>query len=141
MTLLGSLKSSMASKKAQSAFEFLLIVAFMTLLFVSLFSLANSALADAKEQRVMKTAEGIAGLVEKQITLASMLSDGYSSSFLIPQTVEGSSYSLTIIDEMEVVVVYSGYEHVIFLASNVSGNATFGENSISKRDGKVYLNS
>ncbi|HLD87599.1 MAG TPA: hypothetical protein VJB12_06080 [Candidatus Nanoarchaeia archaeon] len=127
--------------KAQSAFEFTLIVAFMTLLFVSLFSVANSALADASEERVMKRAYDIAAMPSSQIVLASSLSDGYYSSFLIPQTVDGEEYDLSLVDGREIVVIYHEFEHVEFLSVNASGTLVFGENTIRKQDGKVYLNS
>jgi len=127
--------------KAQSAFEFILIVAFMTLLFVSLFSVANSALADASEERVMKRAYDIAAMPSSQIVLASSLSDGYYSSFLIPQTVDGEEYDLSLVDGREIVVIYHEFEHVEFLSVNASGTLVFGENTIRKQDGKVYLNS
>jgi hypothetical protein len=128
-------------KKGQSAFEFLLIISFMSLIFISLFALASEKLGETKEGRVMQTAGEIAGLIVSQVELAQTLSDGYSSEFIFPQTVEGSSYSITMIDGREVVVLFLGYEHVSFLAVNVTGNATFGENRIAKRNGRVYLNS
>lgn len=128
-------------KKSQSAFEFLLIVAFLTLVFVSLFSLVNSRLADETQGRVEATAADIAGLVVDQVVLAAGLNDGYSSTFTIPEVVNGQSYSLDVIDGREVVVVYQDYEYVSFLPVNVTGNVTFGENAIGKRDGRVYVNS
>ena len=126
--------------KAQSAFEFLLIIAFMTLLFVSLFALANAKLADSKDEKTMRTAEDIADLVLSQVELASALSDGYSSQFIIPQTAEGASYSIEVIDGREIVVIFNEYEHVEFLPINVTGSVGFGQNTIAKREGRVYLN-
>ena len=127
--------------KGQSAFEFLLIVAFLTLVFVSLFSLVNSRLADETQGRVEATAADIAGLVVDQVVLAAGLNDGYSSTFTIPEVINGQSYSLDLVDGREVVVVYKDYEHVVFLPANVTGNVTFGENAIGKRDGRVHINS
>ncbi len=131
----------MAHSKGQSAFEFILIVAFMTLFFVSLFSFANNGLSDAREDRVMRTAVGIANIPLAQITLASGLSDGFNSSFLIPQTVDGNTYDLSLIDGREIVVIFKDFEHVEFLPVNASGTLIFGENTIRKQNGKVYLNS
>ena len=123
----------------QSALEFLMIVAFITLVFISLFSIVNNHLGELKEGNVAVAAEGIAKLVTEQIILASTVSEGYSSHFTVPQIVNGQPYALQLIDGRELVVVYQGYEHVIFLPVNVTGNISFGDNKIGKKNGGVYL--
>jgi hypothetical protein len=128
-------------RKSQSSLEFLLIIAFMTLVFVSFFALANSRLAESRDARVYRTAEDIAALVKSQVVLVSQVNDGFSTEFVIPQVVDGSPYSITIIDNRELVVVYKDYEHVEFLPVNVSGTLVFGNNVLSKRRGELFLNS
>ncbi len=128
-------------KKAQSALEFLIIIAFMMLVFVSFFSVASSQFSNVREQKRMGTAEEISRLVVNQVDLAAGLSDGYASTFVIPETVEGNAYSLQVIDGREVVVIFQDYEHVAFLSQNITGNVTFGLNSITKRGERIFLNS
>ncbi len=127
--------------KGQSSIEFLIIVSFMTLIFVSLFSLASGRLSEAKEGNSAQAAQDIALRVVNQIALVSEVSDGFASTFTIPQAVAGQTYTLDLIDGREVVVYYQNYEHVEFLPFNVSGNVTFGQNTIAKKGGRVYLNS
>ena len=54
---------------------------------------------------------------------------------------DGEEYDLSLVDGREIVVIYHEFEHVEFLSVNASGTLVFGENTIRKQDGKVYLNS
>jgi hypothetical protein len=128
-------------KKSQSSLEFLLIITFMVMVFVSFFALANSKLGESQEQQVYGTATQLADLVVNQVELASGLNDGYSTTFTLPQNLEGASYAVSIIDERELVVVFNGYEHVEFLPMNITGNPLqFGLNVLWKRNGELELN-
>jgi hypothetical protein len=126
---------------AQSSLEFLLIIAFMALVFVSFFALANAKLSESKDQRVYQTAADIATIVKGQVELATQLHDGFSTAFVVPQVVDGATYTMQIIDQRELVVVYKDYEHVEFLPANVTGTLVFGQNILSKRGGSLFLNS
>ncbi len=138
-----SLNQGRAGRKgrAQSSIEFLLIIAFMTLAFVSFFALANSRLAESTEQKTFQTAADIAAIVTSQVDVATGVNGGFSTRFLVPQTVDGSTYNITIVDKRELIVLYKGYEHLEFLPVNVSGRVVFGENLLSKSiSGKLSLN-
>ena len=129
-------------RNAQTSLEFLLIIAFMTIVFVSFFTLANSRLADSTEQKSSQTASSIALIVMSKVELASAVNGGFSMAFVVPQTIDGKMYNITIIDKRELIVIYDGYEYVEFLPLNVSGQLQFGQNTLSKNDtGKLSLNS
>jgi len=126
----------------QTSLEFLLIIAFMTIMFVSFFALANSRLADSVEQKSFQTASDISTIVKSQVELVAVVNSGFSTTFVMPETVDANIYSITIIDKRELVVVYNDYEHVEFLPVNVSGQLRFGKNILSKNiSGKLSLNS
>jgi hypothetical protein len=132
----------MEKMRAQTSLEFLLIIAFMTIVFVSFFALANSRLAESAEQKSFEVASEIASIVKGQIELASIVNGGFSTSFIIPQIVGGMPYEISIVDKRELIIVYNGYEHVEFLPVNVSGQLNFGENTLSKNStGRLSLNS
>ena len=125
----------------QTSLEFLLIIAFMTIMFVSFFALANSRLAESAEQKSFQTAADIAAIVKNQVELVAVVNSGFSTAFVVPQTVNGNTYNITIIDKRELIVIYNDYEHVEFLPVNVSGQLQFGENILSKNSsGKLSLN-
>ena len=68
------------------------------------------------------------------------MNDGYTRFFSVPQTVNGVDYTVTILDNRELVVNYLEKEHIKFLPPNVTGNITKGNNKISKKNGVVFIN-
>jgi hypothetical protein len=110
----------------------------MTFVFVSFFALAGSKLSDSKDQEAFLLAQEASMIVKEQIEIAMAVGSGYASSFIIPQTIKGEEYSIEIIDNRELVVIYQGYEHVEILPVNVSGSLQFGANTLSK-DNKGLL--
>ncbi len=80
-------------------------------------------------------------MVSDNIELASLVNGGFSTTFIVPQTIDGNTYSISIIDKRELIVVYNEFEYVEFLQTNVSGELQFGENILSKNEsGKLSLN-
>lgn len=125
---------------AQFAIEFVVLVAFMFLIFLGFTAVITSKILEAKENERQKIAEDIATLVRNEIDLAKSVADGYNRIFSIPNKVEGSDYNIEIIDNRELVVNYIDKEYVSFLPEKVEGNINLGENAIRKEDGVVYIN-
>jgi hypothetical protein len=114
----------------------------MTIMFVSIFALANSRLSESVEQQSFQTASDIASIVVEQVELASTVNGGFSTSFILPQTVGGNAYVISIVDKRELIVIYNEFEYLEFLPVNVSGQIQFGGNILSKNSsGKISLNS
>lgn len=128
------------SLKSQSAMEFVMLASFMLLVILGFFSLASSKMTDARQEGSRKTAEDVAEFAYREIETAKSVNDGYSRIFEMPQNVNGINYSISIIDNRELVVNYLDYEHIKFLPSNVTGNIVKGNNKIAKVNGIVVLN-
>lgn len=126
--------------KSQSAMEFIILASFMLLFILGFFAVASSRMLDAREEGNRKIAEDIANFAYSEIEIAKSVSDGYARTFSMPQTVNGVSYDISIIDNRELVIGYSGYEHVKFLPSNVTGSIMKGVNKISKGNGMIFIN-
>jgi len=125
--------------KSQTAVEFIFLSTFMLFIVVGFFAGASSVVLEAKDGEKAKTAEDIANFVFNEIETAKSVNDGYFRTFSLPARVKGLNYSINIIDNRELVVVYLDYEYVKFLPSNISGNVSVGFNAISKSNGVVYL--
>jgi|TARA_Y100000310_G_scaffold115276_1_gene113845 uncharacterized protein YpmS len=130
------------SKKtnAQFAIEFVVLIAFMFLIFLGFTAVITSKILEAKENERQKIAEDIAALVTSEIDLAKSVNNGYSRTFNLPGRIEGSDYSIQIIDNRELVVNYLDKEYVSFLQVNVIGTIDLGTNIIEKNDNIVYIN-
>lgn len=126
--------------KSQSAMEFVVLASFMLLVILGFFAVTSSRLLDAKEEGNRKIAEDIAALAYNEIEITKSVNDGYIRIFAMPQTVNGINYSISVIDNRELIVSYLGHEHVRFLPSNVTGNIIKGNNKISKNNGVTFLN-
>src|SRR3989344_6978103 len=108
--------------KAQFAIEFIVLIAFMFVIFLGFTAVITSKILDEKEIKRQQTAEDIATLAKNEIDLARSVSDGYNRTFDLPASIEGNSYDIRIIDNRELVVNYLDREYVLFLQDNVVGN-------------------
>lgn len=124
---------------AQFAIEFIVLIAFMFIIFLGFTAVIASKVLEAKENERQEIAEDIATLAKNEIDLARSVSDGYSRTFNLPTKVSGNSYTIEIVDNRELVVNYLDKEHVLFLQENIVGNIATGLNEIKKVNGIVYL--
>ena len=129
------------SKKtnAQFAIEFIILMAFMFLIFLGAIAVITSKIIEAKENENQGIAEDIASLAKNEIDLAKSVSDGYSRKFILPTKIRGIGYEIQIIGGRELVVTYLDKEHVLFLPEKVEGDISRGLNEISKDNGIVSV--
>lgn len=133
------MNKSYVNKKSQFTIEFVILIAFMFIIFVGFFAIVSYRLIEEGEEEKQKIIENIATLVENEIKLAKTVKDGYNRTFKIPRKINGNDYAIEIKEDRELVVNYSGYEYVLFLPENVKGDVNTGLNEIAKIDGIVYL--
>jgi len=125
---------------AQFAIEFIVLIAFMFVVFLGFTAIITSKILEAKENERQEIAEDIAQLAKNEIDLARSVSDGYNRTFNLPNKIEGNSYTIFIIDNRELVVNYLDREYVLFLADNVIGDLNPGANTLRKENGIVFVN-
>lgn len=128
-------------KKGQFAIEFVILIAFMLIVFLGFFAIVNYRLTEAEESEVQQAAENIASLLDNEIKLAKLANEGYERIFKVPKKIDGNDYSVAIIENRELVVNYLGYEHILFLPENVVGDVSVGFNKINKDNNIVYVSS
>lgn len=125
---------------AQFAIEFIILIAFMFLIFLGFIAVITTKIIEAKENERLNIAEEIATLAKNEIDLARSAANGYSRTFSLPSKIGGNSYTIDIINNRELVVNYIDKEHVIFLQENIVGNLNLGVNTITKINGVVNIN-
>ncbi len=126
-------------KKGQGGLEFVIISAFLMLLFVAAVSFIDVKSRETKAIQIRQALEDSAQKVIDEIKLASSLNDGYSRQFSIPRYIDGQDYAIKIIADRELIVSLDSFEHVVFLPPNTRGIVGRGINKIEKKDGIVYL--
>lgn len=112
----------------------------MLLVILGFFAVTSSRMLEARDEGNKKIAEDIAEFAYREIEIAKPVNDGYMRTFAMPQTVNGINYSISIIDNRELIVNYLGNEHVRFLPSNVTGSIQKGSNTITKNNGVIFIN-
>lgn len=124
---------------AQFSIEFIMLIAFMFLVFLGFISVVTSKIIEAKENERQQIAEDIAALARNEIDIAKSMADGYARNFSLPSKIKGNTYTIEIIDDRELVVKYLDKEYVEFLPEKVVGNVSNGLNEIKKINNIVYL--
>ena len=132
---------SKMSPKSQFSIEFIVLIAFMFLVFVAFIGVIASKVVESKENERLKIAQDIATLAKNEIDLAKSASDGYSRNFELPVKISGNSYTVGIINNRELVVNYIDKEHVSFLQEKVCGDILIPSNEIGKENGITCVNS
>ena len=125
---------------AQFAIEFTTLIAFMFIIFLGFTAVITTKILDAKENERQQISENVAQLAKNEIELAQSVSDGYNRNFTLPVKINGNNYTISILDNREIVVNYLDKEYVTFLKGSIIGNLTAGKNSLRKNSGIVYVN-
>lgn len=105
------------SKKAQTSFEFLVLLGFMLLIFSSFFIFAQDLLQSNNEANIKRGLIDVANQIEQEVLQANQVHEGYARTFTLPKTVEGQAYSAHILgDELTVITDDAiTFEYLIFL--------------------------
>ncbi|MBW2976516.1 hypothetical protein KY347_03665 [Candidatus Woesearchaeota archaeon] len=128
-------------KNAQFAIEFIVLLAFMFLVFLGFISVVTLKVTEANENERQQIAEEIAQSVSNEVYLAKSVEDGYSRSFELPALINGNRYSVGIIANRELVVNYTDKEHLVFLPEKVCGDILIPDNEIDKDEEIICVNS
>ena len=94
---------------------------------------------EAREEGNKNMARDIAEFAYTEIDTARLVNNGYVRNFTMPQAVNGKDYSISLVDNRELIIVYLEYEYVKFLPSNITGNISKGNNIISKENGVILI--
>lgn len=118
--------------------EFVLITAFVFLIvfIISLFVLSEIKSIQAEKESML--VQDLALKLQEEISLASVVEDGYLRNFSIPATLEYLNYS--IMQQNQSITVESKKGIFIVGMPKVNGNITKGNNIIRKEGGVIYIN-
>ncbi len=125
-------------KKAQSSFEFMLLVGVVFFAVLVLVAASYTNISELKGKKEFLMAKDVASIVQNELVLASQVEDGYSRSFLLPENLDGVQYTLLVINN-SLTITTSKSSYFVRIPA-VQGNAAKGMNNITKQDNIVVLN-
>ncbi len=111
--------------KGQAALEFILLVSFMFLVFVAFFAVIQDKLVDVWANKAKQAVIDQKNVLQNEIQTAAVMEDGFSRNILLPASLNGNAYNVTLFwqDSMkEGQVMYieePHYESSFTLSSNV----------------------
>ncbi|MBR9677202.1 hypothetical protein GOV04_03605 [Candidatus Woesearchaeota archaeon] len=134
------LKKTKLKKEGQVAFEFLILVSFLFImftLFVYAISANMSRQNDVEEYLGMKD---YAFTVQQEIRNAAFSLEGYQRTFHIPEKIGQENYSINITgDEVYLELETYANTYTVYIP-RVNGTIQKGWNTIRKENGSIYLN-
>ena len=126
--------------KAQSAIEFIILIAFMFFFFILLFSIIYENTSEKNKDRKNLLVKEIALGVQDEINLALGSSEGYSRNFAVPEKVDNQEYTINITEGLVYVKTDDGKYSMALPVANVTGNIQKGNKKIKKENNEIKLN-
>ncbi len=126
--------------KAQTSVEFLLLVAFGTLIFVVFFGVIQDRILATNNEQLNHDLDRLNKLISSEINLASRFSDGYQRDFWLPTSLRGLKYNASIKDNSTLLLQAGGSTNLYFFDFPIYGELHPGDNSLISVFNAVYLN-
>ncbi len=124
--------------RAQLSIEFIIMMSITLVSFILMYLVYFEQLQRINAQREGIMVQDLGLKYQKELLIASKVSDGYYRKFSISSTLNGINYSIT--RENNTIVVESNKGIVHLRIPQIIGNPRIGNNSINKTGGVIYLN-
>ena len=129
----------MRHKKAQSSMEFFMLVGLAFLTTTIFLAASANEVKEFSNNKKFFLVRDLALKLQKEVTLAASVEEGYERSFKIPENLDGS-LNYSIITKNTTITVNSSKAAFAAAIPTVNGNFTKGTNKIQNIGGKVYIN-
>lgn len=129
--------------------EFIILLVFTTIIFLTLFVVLGQRMADINSDKEDNTVVSLRDMIVDEVDIAGTVENGYNRKFLVPKTIFGNSYNLSIDNQNELVIIYNDKPYVKYLPGYVMGGFCFNssdsgayyELAVSKFEDVVSLSS
>jgi len=120
--------------------EFVILISFMMMAFVAVFTVVQTKTLDMRNEQTQRQIIGLANVIKSEVEMSYTVLDGYQRTFFLQDFVNGEPYDIQLVDNSEIEITYRDKKYYAFLIANISGNFTKGDNVISKVDNRLFLN-
>ena len=129
---------SLADRRAQVAFEFVILVAVLFTALIVFTSFVQDNFKEVQSDTDYFKLKDLAVSVKSELNLAIALEDGYQRYFYVPLTIDGLEYNITRDDGM-LIFESEDAEYSVSVPSYL-GTLQKGNNMIKKDDGAIGVN-
>lgn len=129
-------------KKAQIGIEFILLTIFSLAMLLVLLASVSSLSSQKMKQKAYFEVNDIAASAQQEILLASELHDGYRREFFIPESVQNLDFSMVLDNASSGNYLRVSFENqeTFYLIPPITGNIKKGINTLTKKDGMLFIN-
>lgn len=113
--------------KAQTSFEFLVLLSFMLIIFGGFFVVAEDLLVENNQRNIEQSLIATLNTVRDEFLIANQVPAGYSRNFTLPPTVLEQEYEISVFNNELVISTADDiiFEYILFLPVNVSDASGF----------------
>ncbi len=126
--------------RAQSSMEFFTLIGLAFLMTILFVAASANEMREFKDQKEFFLIKDLALKLQKEVTIAASVEDGYERSFTLPERLENNVDYFTIIRNNTITINSSKTVFSVRVPITFGKNFTKGDNTIEKRSGKVYIN-
>lgn len=124
--------------KGQAAMEFIILASVLIFMFMVVLAVISYHTSNINKKKEEVTAEDILAKVEKEISIAARVSDGYMRDFMLPQKLGNNELNILIAGDE--VIIRTDKRDFWRQIPHVEGSINTGKNTINRTNGTLYLN-
>ncbi|MFH1209520.1 MAG: hypothetical protein V1663_01910 [archaeon] len=125
-------------KRSQASIELIIFVGISLIILLFYFTFIFNQTQKYNLEKEKMLGQDVINKVKTEIELADTVSNGYHRDFVIPETLEGINYNITISDR-ELTLSTENFQ-LIKIIPEVIGNIQKNINTLKKEDNVIYLN-
>lgn len=138
--LIAETRRKMKHLKAQSSMEFFTLTGLAFLMVIIFVTASTSKVKEFRDQKEFFLIKDLALKLQKEVTVAASVEDGYERSFNLEDKLEGVVDYFTIIRNNTLTINSSKAVFSVAIPETFGKNFTKGTNQIEKIDGAIYIN-
>ena len=127
-------------KKSQSSMEFFTLVGLAFLMVILFVAITVNEVREFNDQKEFLIIKDLALKLQKEVSIAASVEDGYERSFTLEDKLEGKVDYFIIVANSSISINSSKSAFSVRIPLTYGKNFTKGSNKIEKTDGKVYVN-
>lgn len=138
------IKLEKISKKSQTSMEFFLLMGLAFLAVIIFVGVSANEIKEFKDTKDFLLIKDLALKLQKEVSIAASVEDGYKRDFTLPDKLENSvDYSIVnILDKNNTITINSSKAVFSVRVPLMHGkNFTKGSNTVERISGKIYINS
>jgi len=127
-------------KLSQSSMEFLILIGFAFLAVILIVALSANEVKKFRDQKEFFLIKDLALKLQKEVSIAASVEDGYVRSFTLPEKLENIVDYFIIIKNNPLTINSSKTVFSAAIPNTAGKNFTKGINTVEKINGQIYVN-